>query len=80
MTGGVSAKHDILRVNTYKIDADDYVESNMSSGQKSRHRPKIDSSGLGTTFWIFILLVIGGVGYVAWNINQQAKQRQYKRF
>ena len=88
LTGGSSAKHDIISVDTESINNPSYAGTANSNpagnaygeyGRKS-NKPNVDKSDLGWLFYIVVGLLLLCVCYVAWNVYQQTRQNQYKRF
>ncbi|KAI8905825.1 legume-like lectin family-domain-containing protein [Gorgonomyces haynaldii] len=82
LTGGVSAKHDIISVDVYSLQEegtkkeDDYRPPPPQQQQKQVSK----ESSASILFYILILIILCVVGYVAWNVYQQSKQQSYKRF
>jgi hypothetical protein len=85
LTGGVAASHDITSVSTYGIQNPEKLtaDSASSSGStpplkdnnrnnvynKNNGKPKIDSTPLGSVFYIFMFIVILAVGYIIWYLS-----------
>lgn len=88
MTGGVSAVHDIISVQTFSLtDPDKEGGSSYNSAghsskadQKRSNKPQIDMTPLGGLFYFAMLVIVLGIAYVAWNVYQQSKQQSFKRF